>query len=64
MMHSRVGAYFLMEVIWGETVYSEKYGFAVLKNIQSIQAEQICRTPEELKAVRASYEKRMQKGKK
>ena len=52
------------DVVWGETVYSEKYGFAVLKNIQSIQAEQICRTPEELKAVRTKYEKRMKEGKK
>jgi branched-chain amino acid transport system substrate-binding protein len=39
------------DVVWGETVYSEKYGFAVLTNIQSIQGEQICRTPEELKQV-------------
>ena len=52
------------DVVWGETVYSEKYGFAVLKNIQSIQAEQICRTPEELKAVRTKYEKRTKEGKK
>jgi branched-chain amino acid transport system substrate-binding protein len=52
------------DVVWGETVYNEKYGFAVLKNLQSIQAEQICRTPEELKAVRANYEKRMKEGKK
>lgn len=46
------------DVVWGETAFSEKYGFAVLKNLQSIQAEQICRTPDELKAVRADYEKR------
>jgi len=52
------------DVVWGETAFSEKYGFAVLKNIQSIQAEQICRTPEELKAVRVNYEKRMKEGKK
>jgi branched-chain amino acid transport system substrate-binding protein len=39
------------DVVWGETQYSEKYGFAVLANIQSIQGEQICRTPEELKKV-------------
>ncbi|MGC1404897.1 MAG: ABC transporter substrate-binding protein [Thermodesulfobacteriota bacterium] len=52
------------DVVWGETAYSERYGFAVLKNIQSIQAEQICRTPEELKAVRVNYEKRMKEGKK
>ena len=52
------------DVVWGETAFSEKYGFAVLKNIQSIQAEQICRTPDELKAVRANYEKRMKEKKK
>jgi branched-chain amino acid transport system substrate-binding protein len=52
------------DVVWGETIYSEKYGFAVLKNIQSIQAEQICRTPEELNQVRVDYEKWMKEGKK
>jgi len=50
------------DVVWGETVFSKKYGFAVLKNIQSIQAEQVCRTPQELKEVRANYEKQL-KGK-
>ncbi len=39
------------DVVWGETALDPKYGFAVLANIQSIQAEQICRTPEELKKV-------------
>jgi branched-chain amino acid transport system substrate-binding protein len=52
------------DVVWGETAYSEKYGFAILKNMQSIQAEEICRTPEELKAVRANYEKRLKQEKK
>ena len=51
------------DVVWGETMYSEKYGFAILKNMQSVQAEEICRTPEELKAVRANYEKKMKKEK-
>jgi branched-chain amino acid transport system substrate-binding protein len=51
------------DVVWGETVYSEKYKFAVLKNMQAIQGEQICRTPQELKEVRANYEKRMKEGK-
>jgi branched-chain amino acid transport system substrate-binding protein len=51
------------DVVWGETIYSEKYGFPILKNMQSIQAEEICRTPEELKEVRANYEKRMREGK-
>ncbi len=39
------------DVVWGETSYSEKFGFSILKNIESIQAEQICRTPEELTQV-------------
>ena len=47
------------DVVWGETAYNEKYGFATLKNMQPIQAEEICRTPEELKEVRTNYEKRM-----
>jgi len=52
------------DVVWGETVYSEKYGFAILKNMQSIQAEEICRTPAELKEVRINYEKRLKEQKK
>ena len=46
------------DVVWGETSYSEKYGFAILKNMQAIQGEEICRTPEELKAVRDNFEKK------
>ncbi len=52
------------DVVWGETAYNEKYGFAILKNMQSIQAEEICRTPEELKTVRLNYEKRLKEQKK
>jgi branched-chain amino acid transport system substrate-binding protein len=51
------------DVVWGETKYNDKYGFATMKNMQAIQAEQICRTPEELKEVRAAYEKRLKEGK-
>jgi len=51
------------DVVWGETIYSEKYGFAILKNIQAIQGEEICRTPQELKEVRSNYEKRIKWGK-
>jgi branched-chain amino acid transport system substrate-binding protein len=51
------------DVVWGETTYSDKYGFAVLKNVESIQGELIVRTHEELKEVRANYEKRMKEGK-
>jgi branched-chain amino acid transport system substrate-binding protein len=52
------------DVVWGETTYSEKYGFAILKNMQAIQAEEICRTPAELKEVRINYEKRLKEKKK
>jgi branched-chain amino acid transport system substrate-binding protein len=52
------------DVVWGETVYSEKYGFSILKNMEAIQAEQICRTPDELKAVRDKYNKKMKEDKK
>ncbi len=51
------------DVVWGETTFSQKYGFAILKNIQSIQGEQICRTDQELREVRANYEKRLKEGK-
>lgn len=51
------------DVVWGETVYSDKYGFAILKNMQAIQGEEICRTPQELKEVRTNYEKRLKEGK-
>jgi branched-chain amino acid transport system substrate-binding protein len=47
------------DVIWGETTFSANYGFAILKNIQSIQAEQICRTSDELREVHANYEKQL-----
>jgi branched-chain amino acid transport system substrate-binding protein len=51
------------DVVWGETTYSEKYGFAILKNMQAIQGEEICRTPDELKAVRENFEKKAKAGK-
>jgi len=41
------------DCVWGETGYSNKYEFAVMTNIQSIQGEEICRTKEELRQVRA-----------
>ena len=50
------------DVVWGETIFSTKYGFAILQNIRSIQAEQICRTTEELREIRANYEKRLKEG--
>ena len=51
------------DVVWGETTFSNTYGFAILKNLQSIQAEQVCRTPEELKVVRENYDKKVKEGK-
>ncbi|WP_161626633.1 ABC transporter substrate-binding protein [Desulfatiglans anilini] len=48
------------DCLWGETVFSEAYGFPVLKNIHYVPAEEICRTPEELKAVREGYRKSLQ----
>lgn len=51
------------DVVWGETVYNDRYGFAILKNMQAIQGEEICRTPDELKAVRENFEKRVKGGK-
>lgn len=47
------------DVVWGETTFDQKYGFSVLKEIRSIQAEQICRTTEELEQVRSDYTKRV-----
>jgi len=52
------------DVVWGETLFSDQYGFAILKNLQALQAEQFCRTPEELTAVRDGYAKRMKEAKK
>jgi branched-chain amino acid transport system substrate-binding protein len=46
------------DCLWGETSANEKYGFALPKSFESIQAEEICRTDEELKDVREAYEKR------
>ena len=46
------------DVVWGKTVYSEKYGFAILKDVVSIQAEEIGRTPDEIKAIRDAYDKK------
>lgn len=51
------------DVVWGETLYSDKYGFAILKNMQAIQGEEICRTPEELKAVQDNFVQKAKSGK-
>ncbi|CAK0757970.1 hypothetical protein WCLP8_2930015 [uncultured Gammaproteobacteria bacterium] len=52
------------DVVWGETNFSDKYGFAILRSIQSIQAEQICRSPEEMRVIRSNYDKKMSEIKK
>ncbi len=46
------------DCLWGQTSPNEKYGFAIPKSFESIQGEEICRTDEELKAVREEYKKR------
>jgi branched-chain amino acid transport system substrate-binding protein len=49
----------LEDCLWGETTYNEKYGFSIPKSFISIQAEEICRSAEELKEVQANYKKSM-----
>jgi len=49
------------DCLWGETVFNEKYGFAMPKSFTSIQGEEICRTDQELKEVRANYQKKLEK---
>jgi len=39
------------DCLWGQTTFNKKYGFSIPSNFVSIQGEQICRTPEELKMV-------------
>jgi branched-chain amino acid transport system substrate-binding protein len=41
------------DCLWGETSYNEKYGFSIPKHFESVQAEDICRTDEELRQVRS-----------
>jgi len=48
------------DCLWGQTSPNEKYGFAIPKSFESIQGEEICRTDEELKAVREEYMKNSQ----
>lgn len=43
----------LEDCLWGETSYDPAYGFSIPTTFESIQAENICRSDEELKAVRA-----------
>lgn len=49
----------LEDCLWGETSFNKKYGFSIPETFHSIQAEQICRSAEELKEVRANFEKTM-----
>jgi branched-chain amino acid transport system substrate-binding protein len=45
------------DCLWGQTSPNETYGFAIPTSFESIQGEEICRTDEELKAVREEYMK-------
>lgn len=47
------------DCLWGETSYNETYGFSIPKSFESIQAEKICRSDQELKEVRTNYEKNL-----
>ena len=40
------------DCLWGETSFNERYGFSIPKSFESIQAEQICRSTDELAQVR------------
>ena len=46
------------DCLWGQTSPNKKYGFAIPRSFESIQGEEICRTDEELKAVRDEYKKK------
>ena len=45
------------DCLWGETAHNSKYGFSIPNRFDSIQAEEICRSDKELKAIREDYEK-------
>lgn len=42
----------LEDCLWGETSYNQDLDFSVPKTFESIQTENICRTEEELIALR------------
>lgn len=46
------------DCLWGQTSYDQKYGFAIPTSFESIQAEEIGRTAEELRMVREEYKLR------
>jgi len=39
------------DCLWGKTAFNKRYGFSIPSHFVSIQGENICRTPEELKAI-------------
>ena len=43
------------DCLWGQTSYDQKYGFAIPASFESIQAEEIGRTAEELRKVREAF---------
>ena len=46
------------DCLWGETASNSQYEFSMPKRFDAIAAEDICRTDEELKAVRENYGKK------
>ncbi len=40
------------DVLWGETAFNEKFGFSMPKTFDAIQGAEICRTADELKALK------------
>ncbi|WP_419664142.1 ABC transporter substrate-binding protein [Desulfosarcina variabilis] len=45
------------DCLWGETASNSQFGFSIPKQFDAIAAENICRSDEELKAVRKNFEK-------
>ena len=45
------------DCLWGETAANSQFGFSIPKRFDAIAAENICRSDEELKAVRENFEK-------
>ena len=46
------------DCLWGETAYNKKYGFSIPMRFDSVPAEEICRSDQELKAVRKNQGKK------
>jgi branched-chain amino acid transport system substrate-binding protein len=44
------------DCLWGQTIFNEKYGYAIPTSFEAIQGEEIGRTAEELNRVRKAYQ--------